>query len=236
MASWKSSPPSKSTKVRSQGAGWGRGVGLTAMGRERMVNPGRSGVEGRSSVSSASNEDREDPRPLEGRLPYILAPSAGLPLLHNRKCPWCNGGIDFVVVARVPSAHCVWARACILCVVQWALTGEVAPSDPADAACLHPVRDLNRPLLGEVRPRLPSLPPSPSTLPSTQAHCELWTVLQTRLSLFVACGAVVEEFDTRNGTVLSRLNLPGTFGRVVKLAVSVTSSGDEYLLVLSTTK
>jgi hypothetical protein len=52
----------------------------------------------------------------------------------------------------------------------------------------------------------------------------------------VACGAAVDEFDTRNGTILSRLNLPGSFGRVVKLAVSVTSTADEFLLVLSSSK
>ncbi len=46
----------------------------------------------------------------------------------------------------------------------------------------------------------------------------------------------MDEFDTRNGTILSRLNLPGSFGRVVKLAVSVTSTADEFLLVLSSSK
>ena len=60
--------------------------------------------------------------------------------------------------------------------------------------------------------------------------------LQTKLSLFVACGFAIDEYDTRNGAVLSRVNIPASFGSIVKMEVSVTGDGAEYLLLLTSTK
>lgn len=104
-----------------------------------------------------------------------------------------------------------------------AALGEVPVKHDVTAACVHPVT-----------PHPAPQPAGHGADPVTS--CCVWT--QTSLSLFVADGTTVEEFDTATGAVLSKINFPGSASRIVALSVASGSGwpAEEYLCVLTQAK